>query len=114
LFNLEENIEGACEEVPAGYKLQSVSDSDNPVDSSSCNDDEQAVVEFDLKKNLRKWSIEYSIPHIAVNSLMAIMRSAGHTELPKDARTLLCTPKISQKQTVKFFKHKIIDGILGN
>ncbi|CAL1680817.1 unnamed protein product [Lasius platythorax] len=95
----EENIERAFEEA-AGYESHNASDSDNLL--NFCNDDEEALVESELRKNIRDWSIKYLIFHNAINSLLAIVRSAGHADLPKDARTLLCTPKMGHIQEMSW------------
>lgn len=86
----EDNLECAFVE---GYNSNSDSGSDNPLEIY--NVDEMDPVESEFKKNIKNWSMNYLIPHNAINSLLAIMRSAGHTDLPKDARSLLHTPKIN-------------------
>ncbi|XP_038062953.1 uncharacterized protein LOC119733615 [Patiria miniata] len=46
----------------------------------------------DLDDKLRKWATENKLTRACVNELLAILRHEGH-ELPKDARTLLKTPR---------------------
>ncbi len=55
------------------------------------NDD--AELDFpDLEDNLRQWSTKNKITQRSLNELLAILRKQGHL-LPKDARTLLVTPR---------------------
>ena len=49
-----------------------------------------------LGRALANWRIIYKISLLALNALLIILRSYGHeTDLPKDSRTLLGTPKNS-------------------
>lgn len=43
---------------------------------------------------LASWAIENRCQRSAVNDLLSILREQGHTSLPKDARTLLETPRV--------------------
>lgn len=45
-----------------------------------------------LKQKLQKWISDFHVSHNCINSLLSILRSEG-LNLPKDARTLLKTPK---------------------
>lgn len=55
------------------------------------NDD--AELDFpDLEENLRQWSTKNKTTQRSLNELLAILRKQGHL-LPKDARTLLATPR---------------------
>lgn len=42
--------------------------------------------------NLRHWALKHQVPHIAITSLLGILRSHQCFDLPADARTLLKTP----------------------
>ncbi|GBP73484.1 hypothetical protein EVAR_29376_1 [Eumeta japonica] len=42
--------------------------------------------------NLRYWALKHQVPHIAITSLLSILRSHQCFNLPADARTLLKTP----------------------
>lgn len=42
---------------------------------------------------LRKWAIKHNITLLALSELLKILNERGHPSLPKDARTLLRTPK---------------------
>ena len=46
----------------------------------------------DLEENLRQWSTRNKTTQRSLNELLAILRKQGHL-LPKDARTLLVTPR---------------------
>ncbi len=46
----------------------------------------------DLEENLRQWSTKNKTTQRSLNELLAILRKQGHL-LPKDARTLLATPR---------------------
>lgn len=49
---------------------------------------------MDLNDDLSLWACRNALSRAAVTELLNILISHGHTELPKDARTLLQTPKI--------------------
>lgn len=61
---------------------------DNNSDSSS--EDEGKPV-FSLRDELKEWAIASSTPLCHVSSLLSILRNY-FPDLPKDGRTLLCTP----------------------
>lgn len=77
--------------------------SDESTDDSSSEDsqstlsghllDEEELNEFNLKESVITWQQEHFVKRECVNHILDIMRKAGLTELPKDARTLLGTPK---------------------
>ncbi|KYN28154.1 hypothetical protein ALC57_02435 [Trachymyrmex cornetzi] len=73
-------------------------DSSNDADDINVEyiDDEDKDMDNELLCNLRNWSFEFKIKHNAINALMEILRHTPHSQLktlPKDARTLLKTPK---------------------
>lgn len=45
---------------------------------------------------LRSWAIEYNVQRRAISALLKILISVGITNLPKDSRTLLKTPRFIQ------------------
>lgn len=51
--------------------------------------------EFDIKSNLKLWSIKYNISHVALNELLNILKSSSSKfdKLPNDARTILSTKR---------------------
>ncbi|XP_011684334.1 PREDICTED: uncharacterized protein LOC105447823 [Wasmannia auropunctata] len=48
-----------------------------------------------LSNWLHYWKVKHNISHIALSELLSKLRTCGHTDLPKDARTLLSTPRNS-------------------
>lgn len=46
-----------------------------------------------LINDLRSWVMQQNISHTAINSLLEILRTHNHFELPRDERTLMQTPK---------------------
>lgn len=52
-----------------------------------------------LNEKLRKWVFDFHISHNCVNALLSILKSEG-LQLPKDIRTLLKTPEISDHNIV--------------
>ncbi|XP_011694046.1 PREDICTED: uncharacterized protein LOC105453623 [Wasmannia auropunctata] len=75
-------------------------DSDDSSDDANMDieyiDDEDESMDNELLRDLRNWCFEFKIKHNAINALMEILRHAPHSQfktLPKDARTLLKTPK---------------------
>lgn len=52
----------------------------------------------DLCSDLADWAVTNNQTHKSFNDLLQIFCKHGHNELPKDSRTLLCTPKIVQHQ----------------
>lgn len=53
-------------------------------------------------KEIGKWALKFRISHSALNHLLNLLRNAGHKNLPKDARTLLNTPR---KVSIVSFEH---------
>ncbi|XP_025154469.1 uncharacterized protein LOC112588512 isoform X2 [Harpegnathos saltator] len=48
-----------------------------------------------LSNWLRSWTLKYNISHTALSELLSKLRTYGHTDMPKSARTLLNTPRNS-------------------
>ncbi len=46
-----------------------------------------------LNFRLRKWAVKHNIKLLALSELLKILKEKGHNSLPKDARTLMKTPK---------------------
>lgn len=42
---------------------------------------------------LRSWKVKHNVTHTAFSELLSKLRTCGYTNLPKDARTLLNTPR---------------------
>lgn len=55
---------------------------------------------IDFMSKLADWAIDHKISHSAVSELLVLLRSEGKAELPKDARTLLQTPRNIAIQTM--------------
>ena len=66
--------------------------------SSSDNDSDDDEV-GDIKDKLKEWVINSKVPLVHVNTLLQMLRPHFPT-LPKDARTLLATPKHQDLQTL--------------
>ncbi len=52
----------------------------------------------DLCGDLADWAVTNNQTHKSLNDLLTIFRKHGHNELPKDSQTLLCTPKVVERQ----------------
>jgi hypothetical protein len=68
-----------------------------PVSSESDNDDDEDVVHnttFEFVRKLGEWAV--NLPREKTNQLLKILSQSGrfpHGDLPKDARSLICTPR---------------------
>ncbi|XP_050519447.1 uncharacterized protein LOC126893377 [Diabrotica virgifera virgifera] len=64
------------------------------------DDDEVTNLEFEIeskylrREKLRHWAVKNGIAHTHLNELLDILLSFGISGLPKDARTLVATPKL--------------------
>ena len=75
--------------------------SDDQTDSCSSEFDDQSNNDVESDANsefinsIRKWSIDnvHTIPHSAINQLICILREHTKVPFPKNARTLLKTPR---------------------
>lgn len=70
----------------------SSSDSSDPSGSSDSNN-EVEVNTRNLLPDLAKWALTNNLSHSALNGLMEVLRENVDQELPKDARTVLNTPR---------------------
>lgn len=75
--------------------LDSKSGSDSESDTGSENDLEIDIETFvrSFRFKLRKWAVTYNISLMALTFLLKMLRDEGFISLPKDARTLLQTPR---------------------
>lgn len=72
--------------------LNEISNGDNQqTDEFFASEDEDSIL--DLADVLRSWAVTHRIKHVAINSLLKILRTSGLPLLPKDCRTLLKTPQ---------------------
>lgn len=53
---------------------------------------------LDLCNDLADWAVTNNQSHKSLNDLLQVLRNHGHNDLPKDSRTLLCTPKVVERQ----------------
>jgi len=93
----------ACN-LPSPVLFDNFSNVVNSEDSCSYNiisniNDNDSVDEIPLKQKLQQWISDYHVSYNCVNSLLKILRSEG-LKLPKDARTLLKTPKAREHSII--------------
>lgn len=73
-------------------RLMQHQDTSNLTESTEMNDSLNLTANDNLKQNLISWINQNRIAKRAVNELLSILISAGHSSLPRDYRTLLRTP----------------------
>lgn len=79
------------------YECKSDNESENDIDPESDSDSDfevdigNYIQSFNFK--LRSWGVKFNINLIALTFLLKLLREQGFTNLPKDARTLLQTPR---------------------
>lgn len=84
--DLDSDMESDLED---GLAWQDCNESES--DSDSEIDVEEYVKSFSFK--LRKWAVNYNITLMALSFLLKLLQEQGFKSLPKDARTLLQTPR---------------------
>lgn len=62
-------------------------------DEFQINSQLQENMHLPLTNELCKWANEFQINQIALTSLLQVLSRHGHNDLPRDARTLLNTPR---------------------
>lgn len=68
-----------------------------------------------LKEKLMFWANEHKVQHHALTSLLKILKTESHDDLPNDGRTLLNTPRytnIYQKSGGDYYHYGLKNGIL--
>lgn len=87
------------------HHLNDISQLENESTSVSRNEDEtnQRVIPF--REKLKSWAIQNRISMRALDSLLSILKSNGHNELPKSYRTLLNTPRDIELRTFSDSKY---------
>ncbi|EFN70304.1 hypothetical protein EAG_00406, partial [Camponotus floridanus] len=70
-----------------------------------------------LRDRLFLWVIQENITQKSVNSLLQILCDCGHDTLPRDARTLMHTPKYATREIKKiaggsYIHFGVVDGLL--
>jgi len=88
-------------EIPLFFHYSTDDDSDisvyesgnevDPDNESPLREPEVCESKASLQPSLTEWALNFNISHSAVDSLLTILRSHGHDELPKRATTLLGT-----------------------
>lgn len=87
--NLEYNNPETGQQPQIDYEL-----SDTAEEAENCDFDFDVLAYIKtLNFKLRKWAVTNNIRLYALSELLAILKESGHPSLPKDARTLLETPK---------------------
>lgn len=64
--------------------------------NENLNRDDSVDISYDMKEKLRIWAVKHRISHLAIGHLLSILKCAGFSYLPKDARTLMQTPTTVQ------------------
>lgn len=80
------------------------SETNSEIDSDTDSDEESEPIQI----SLQRWCINnLGVTHTAINQLLVILRNNGFVQLPKDARTLLKTPKKLEIATMSegFYSH---------
>lgn len=99
-------------------RIEIDTDDENEMEWENESEDEFDITQFiqSFCFLLRVWAVKYNISHMALTSLLKLLREEGHVELPKDSRTLLQTPKkvnvsnIGQgKYWYRSLKDKLVD-----
>lgn len=100
-------------ETQLRYELEN-EHSDNGISSKCIYETMDSEIQINnvvpLKDQLKSWPIEHQVSMRSINSLLKILRSNGHIELPKDYRTLLSTPRQIELQNfgdAKYWYHGI-------
>lgn len=69
------------------------SDSENVTDNADNPVDDTEIQIHSLQAKLGDWAVRYQINQNAVSALLLILRNYGHSDLPRDCRTLVKTPR---------------------
>lgn len=103
------------------FEMDSDSEMDTEAESESYSDSESDTENIDIEAlvqsfrfKLRKWAVTYNISMMALTFLLKLLRDQGHQSLPKDARTLLQTPrtvKVTEVGSGKYWYRSLIDKL---
>ena len=99
-----------------GIHAAVVSSSDSDLGESDEDNPEENANNPLIEEELATWATKHSSTRIALNEIIDILRRNGH-RLPKDARTLLQTPRMVESVDIcggKFAYFGIASGILRN
>lgn len=93
--------------------------SDTNLDLIEVNNESQTSDESvsNLRDRLFLWGMKENMTQKSVNSLLQILRDCGHDTLPRDARTLMHTPKHATREIKKiaggsYIHFGVVDGLL--
>ena len=92
---LHENLAGESSLFVDDHDDHDISDSGsdfNSPDDVSDSDSDDSKCER-LSKSLHEWSQKFHVTQVALSELLCILRAEGFSDLPRDARSLLCTPR---------------------
>jgi hypothetical protein len=92
---------------PADYIALNTIDNNNECDGMdddlfykySSQDNTSDDNDYPLKSKLAEWAGTFNISHMALSGLLSILQTAG-VDVPKDPRTLLATPKVTDVLTM--------------
>ncbi|XP_065650686.1 uncharacterized protein LOC136078803 [Hydra vulgaris] len=66
------------------------------------SDNEKEPLETVISQNeIKNWSFKHNCTRQCTNDLLAILNCHGHQEMPKDAKTLLCTRRVVKAASLK-------------
>ena len=96
-----DNAEDSCFSAPP-FLLESDEFGNEQTFSSTDSDTDATDNESkdSVKNRLAEWAILFNIPHLALSSLLCILRDAD-LNVPKDPRTLLRTPRHTDVKVAK-------------
>lgn len=98
-FYAEGQKDHACMETKADHIDPNSQEEDEAEFSEKLNlysddeDDEEVPTELTLWKKVTSWVLRHSKNGASINEILVIFREQGHIDFPKDARTLLGTPR---------------------
>ena len=93
--------------TPADAIIAGSSDFDSDLAFSSSSDSDLEDIgernndenKYNLREMLAHWACKNKVTRSTLGELLHILRNVGHSDLPKDPRTLLCTPRKVDVQT---------------
>ena len=103
-----------AETIEGELDSEAILESDTVIDGSSGSDAEFSDSDTDLAEKLPDWASTFSIPLTATSGLLGILKPY-FPNLPRDARSLLYTPRNVSLQTVEggeYYHFGILAGIM--
>ncbi|XP_067204150.1 uncharacterized protein [Linepithema humile] len=79
----------------------------NQRDSEAASNTSYELEENDFKSEITQWAADYKIHINALTSLLQILKKRSNVKLPKDGRTLMCTPRATNITSMDkgFYSH---------